>query len=237
VLQAIAGYDAQDECSIDAPVGDYASNIDRGLKGVRVGVANHLRNDTHPAVLAAFENAVKQLESLGAQTKPADTSVFDKYFGIGAIILLSETAAYHKERLAERPQDFGDDVRMRLQAGADSKVVDYIRAMELMREVRRTSDELFLGDVDLLVMPSTISAAPRSDSVSLDDPTAGLSRLTLPTDFTGQPAMSVPCGFTDDGLPIGLMIVGRHWDEALVLRAAHTFEQTTGLTDRHPPVD
>lgn len=237
VLQAIAGHDPQDEWSVDAPVDDYLSTIDGGLKSVRVGVAFHLSGEADPVVLVSFERAVKQLESLGATAKSVDTAIFDIYFAMGAVILLSEAAAFHKERLAEHAEDFGDDVRMRLQTGADSKVVDYIRAMELMREARHTSDERFLGDVDLLVMPSTILPAPRADSVTLNDPTVGLGRLTLPTDFTGQPAMSVPCGFTDDGRPIGLMIVGKHFDEALVLRAAHAFEQASGLSERHPPVD
>ena len=126
---------------------------------------------------------------------------------------------------------------MRLLSGMDQKAPDYIRAMEFIRELRRTCDEIFLRDVDLLVMPTTIIASPRADSVTLDDPTVGLSRLTLPTDSTGQPAMSVPCGFTDDGLPLGLMLVGHHFDEATVLRAAHAFEGAAGLSSRHPPVD
>ncbi len=237
VLQAIAGYDAGDAESANAPVDDYAANIDGGLKGLRIGVAGPARDAWTPDVAKAFENAVKQLEALGATAKPVDTSIFDAYFAAGGAVLLSEAAAYHCERMAQQRQDFGEDVRMRLQAGAETKAVDYIRAAELMREVRRTCDETLLSDVDLLVMPATISPAPRSDSVTLDDPTVGLSRITLPTDFTGQPAMSVLCGFSDDGLPLGLMLVGRHFDEATVLRAAHAFEQAAGLSTRRPPID
>jgi aspartyl-tRNA(Asn)/glutamyl-tRNA(Gln) amidotransferase subunit A len=237
VLQAIAGYDAQDECSVDAPVGDYTSNIDAGLKGVRIGVANLASEAWSSDVSQAFDSAVKQLEGLGAETMAVDTSSFGAYHYVGGVVLLSEAAAYHRERIAQQPQDFGEDVRMRLLSGMDQKAADYIRAMQFMRELRRTCDEMFLRDADLLVMPTTIIAAPRADSVTLDDPTVGLSRLTLPTDSTGQPAMSVPCGFTDSGLPLGLMIVGRHFDEATVLRAAHAFEQAAGVSSRHPPVD
>lgn len=237
VLQAIAGYDAQDECSMDAPVDDYAGNIDGGLKGLRIGVANLASEAWSSDVSQAFESAVQLLEGLGALTKAVDTSSFGAYHYVGGVVLLSEAAAYHRERIAQQPQDFGEDVRMRLLSGMDQKAADYIRATEFMRELRRTCDEMFLRDVDLLVMPTTIIASPRAESVTLDDPTVGLSRLTLPTDSTGQPAMSVPCGFTAGGLPLGLMLVGRYFDEATVLRAAHAYEQTTGFSSRRPPVD
>jgi aspartyl-tRNA(Asn)/glutamyl-tRNA(Gln) amidotransferase subunit A len=237
VLQAIAGYDAQDECSVDAPVDDYSSNIDSGLKGLRIGVANLASEAWSSDVSQAFEGAVKQLEALGAETKPVDTSSFGAYHYVGGVVLLSEAAAYHRERIAQQPQDFGEDVRMRLLSGMDQKAADYIRAMEFMRELRRTCDQMFLRNVDLLVMPTTIIASPRADSVTLDDPTVGLSRLTLPADFTGQPAMSVPCGFTPDGLPLGLMIAGRSFDEATVLRAAYAYEHAAGFSSRRPPVE
>jgi len=237
VLQAIAGYDAEDPTSANVHVDDYAANIEAGLKGLRIGVSSVALDRCTPEVLAAFEGAVKQLEQLGAKITQVDTSVLAGYFGPGAIILLSEAAAVHHGDIAKRPQDFGDDVLMRLKAGTETKAVDYIRAMELLREARRTCDEAFLAGIDLLVMPSTTIPSPRSDSVTLEDPTVGLGRLTLPTDFTGQPAMSVPCGFTNDGLPLGLMLVGRYFDEATVLRAAHAYEQAASLSSRRPPID
>jgi aspartyl-tRNA(Asn)/glutamyl-tRNA(Gln) amidotransferase subunit A len=233
----MAGCDPQEETSADVPVQDYLRDIDSGLKGIRIGVGNYALDDATSDVVRAFEDAVRQLERLGASTKQVDTSVFGSYFGAGGAVLLSEAAAYHRKRIAERPQDFGDDVLMRLQTGAEMKAIDYIRATQLMHEVRRTCDKTFLADVDLLVMPTTMMPAPRIDSVASEDPTLGLSRITLPTDFTGQPAMSAPCGFTDRGLPIGLMIVGRWFDEATVLRAAHAFEGASGASTRRPPVD
>ena len=238
VLSAIAGYDAEDLTSADAPVQDWAAGLDGGLRGMRIGVATDAAlADATPEVVQAFQNAVGVLERLGAKTKQVDLSVLATYFYFGGVILLTEAAAYHKENIEQRPQDYGDDVIMRLRSGLDQKAVDYVRALQFMRDLRRMCDDLLLADVDLLVMPTTIMAAPRIDTVASDDPTLGLSRLTLPFDVTGQPSMSVPCGFTEGGLPLGLMLVGRRFDEATVLRAGHAFEQEAGIASRRPPVD
>jgi aspartyl-tRNA(Asn)/glutamyl-tRNA(Gln) amidotransferase subunit A len=237
VLTAIAGLDAQDPTSADAPVENWAAGLEGGLAGLRIGVGTHGLDEAQPGVTAAFRSAVALLERLGAKTKPVDLAVLTTYFYVGGVILLSEGAAYHKDNIEQRPQDYGDDVRMRLQSGLDQKAVDYIRAMQFMRDLRRTCDDLLLSDIDLLVMPTTIMTAPRIDSVASEDPTLGLSRLTLPFDLTGQPAISIPCAFTDERLPVGLMLVGRRFDEATVLRAAHAFEQAAGVSSRRPPVD
>jgi aspartyl-tRNA(Asn)/glutamyl-tRNA(Gln) amidotransferase subunit A len=241
VLSAIAGRDAEDPTSADAPVEDWAAGLRQaqadGLKGLRVGIGTHELDKAQPEVEKAFRDAVGLLERLGARTKQADTSILGTYFFVGGVILLSEGAAYHKDNMQQRPKDYGDDVRMRIESGLDQKAVDYVRAMQFMRDVRRSCDDLLLSDIDLLVMPTTIMTAPRIDSVASDDPTLGLSRLTLPFDVTGQPAISIPCAFTEEGLPVGLMLVGRRFDEATVLRAAHAFEQAAGLSSRRPPVD
>jgi Asp-tRNA(Asn)/Glu-tRNA(Gln) amidotransferase A subunit family amidase len=91
--------------------------------------------------------------------------------------------------------------------------------------------------VDLLAMPATIAAASPIESATREDPTLGLTRLTAPFDLTGQPACSVPCGFTEEGLPVGLQLVGRLLDERTVLRAAHAFETESGVSRPRPPVD
>jgi aspartyl-tRNA(Asn)/glutamyl-tRNA(Gln) amidotransferase subunit A len=238
VLSAISGYDEEDATSVDAPVEDWGAQIGGGLRGLRIGVATEaLLAGATPEVLQAFQDAVAVIERLGAKTKPVDLSALPAYFFVGGVILLSEAAAYHKENIEQRPQDYGGNVIGRLRSGLDQKAADYIRALQFMRDLRRTCDDLLLADVDLLAMPTTIMPAPRIDTVESEDPTLGLSRLTLPFDVTGQPAISVPCALTDAGLPVGLMLVGRRFDEATVLRAAHAFEQAAGLSDRRPPVD
>ena len=139
--------------------------------------------------------------------------------------------------MEERPQDFGDDVRRRIQLGLDLKAADYVVAARLRDEARRTGDDVLLSEVDLLAMPTTIRTAVTIDSVTTDEPTLGLTRMTAPFDLTGQPAVSVPCGFTEGGLPVGLQLVGRRFDERTVLRAAHAFEAESGVPKPRPPVE
>jgi aspartyl-tRNA(Asn)/glutamyl-tRNA(Gln) amidotransferase subunit A len=240
VLSAIAGRDIEDETSSDEPALDWAAGLRQAqpdLAGLHIGVGTYGLGDTQPAVKTAFEQAVATLLRLGAKTKEVDTSTFSTYFYVGGVVLLSEAAAYHKDNIEKRPQDYGEDVRMRLQSGLDQKAVDYVRAMAYMRELRRTCDDVLLDGLDLLVMPTTIMTAPRIDTVTTEDPTLGLSRLTLPFDVTGQPSMSVPCGFDDAGMPVGLMLAGRRFDEATVFRAASAFERESGLSGRRPPIE
>jgi Asp-tRNA(Asn)/Glu-tRNA(Gln) amidotransferase A subunit family amidase len=111
----------------------------------------------------------------------------------------------------------------------------YIDAVRLMTEVRRTCDDTLLGDADVLALPTTIIPAVPIDEAQKDDPTLGLTRLTGAFNLTGQPAMSVPCGLTPHGLPIGLQLVGRRFDETTVLRVAHAFEVKAGVSMLLPP--
>ena len=139
--------------------------------------------------------------------------------------------------MEQRPQDYGDVVRARIQFGLEQKAADYVRAARARDEARRTADETLFSDVDLLAMPTTLRTAVPIDSVSKDDPTLGLTRLTGPFNLTGQPAISVPCGYTEQGLPVGLQLAGRRFDERTVLRAAHAFETESGVSRPRPPVD
>lgn len=239
LFEAIAGHDPQDERSADAPVEQWSKRLDGGLSGLRVGVATYGLDQAEPEVVAAVSDAIGTLERQGAQVRQIETPMLQDYWVATSVVLLSEAAAYHKDNLEQRPQDFAEDVRMRLQWGLDQKAADYVRAYRTMHEVRRTCDQLLLSDVDLLALPATIRTAVPLESVAQDDPTLGLTRLTAPFDLTGQPAISVPCGLTESasgGLPVGLQLVGRRFDEATVLRAAHAFEQARGPLPR-PPVD
>jgi aspartyl-tRNA(Asn)/glutamyl-tRNA(Gln) amidotransferase subunit A len=181
--------------------------------------------------------AIKLLESLGATVQEIDLPVLQDYWTSAGLIVITEGATFHREDLEKRPQDFGYDVRGRLRAGLEQKAVDYVRAMRLMQHARRTVAQTLHAECDLLAMPATRSAAVTIEGSVSDDPTLGLTRFSSPFNLTGQPAISVPCGFTDGGLPVGLQLIGRPFDEATVLLAAHAFEIENGESQRHPPVD
>ena len=264
VLSAIAGQDADDPSTAAAPVEDWAGALrgavrlgekhdfvpklsplsaaredaPAGLHGLRIGVpANYAYSQTELDVARPVRKAIRTLETLGATVEEIDLPVLQNLWGSAGLITITEGATYHRENLEKRPQDFGADVRMRLEAGLRQKAVDYVRALRLMEYVRRTCDETILSHLDLLALPATRSAAVTIEGSVSDDPTSGLTRFTSPFDLTGQPAISVLCGFTDGGLPVGLQLVGRRFDEATVLLAAHAFEVECGESRRHPPAD
>jgi len=150
-------------------------------------------------------------------------------------IMLPEALAYHKRWLAERPQDYGEDVRARLEMGLLYPAVSYVQAQRFRSLIVEEWRQKVFGRVDLLAVPTTPVPAPSLEANDLQT-TLTLTRFTGPFNLTGLPAISIPCGFTKGGLPIGLQLVGRWWDEATVLRAAHAYQQATDWHTRAPPL-
>lgn len=246
VLAAIAGHDAKDpstslragSSSADVRVDDYAAQIDRGLAGLRIGVPAQAFEQADAEVAAIVRDAIATLERLGAQVREIDLPALQDLWLTASIVLIAEAATYHRANVEQRPQDYGDDVRERIQGGLDLKAVDLVRSYRAMAELRRTCDETVIPpDVDLLALPTAIHAAVKIEEATRQDPTLGLTRLTAQFDVTGQPACSVPCGWTKAGLPVGLQLVGRYFQEGTVLRAAHAFETQSGVPRPHPPLD
>lgn len=229
VLNAIAGFDPQDPGSADEPVDDYTASIGRDLTGIRVGVPrDFFWEGCDDEVVAACEIALDLLQELGATVSTVE-SPWSAAYGRTSI-LLAEAAAYHADSLRERPEDYGETVRSALLAGQALSAVQYLNDQRARRGWISQAVEL-LRTVDVLVSPTTATTAP---SIEAGDPAARLARLTSPYDVLGIPAISVPCGFDADRLPIGLMIGGRHFDEATVCRVAHAYEQATGWSEHRP---
>ena len=238
VLAAIAGPDPKDPSTADEPLDAWAAGLEGGLAGLRIGVPTAYAFElTEPDVAAVVHDAITTLERLGAEVQQLDLPILEEYWTSAGLVLVSEAAAYHQANMEQRPQDYGETQRRRIQLGLEQKAADYVRAARLRDEARRTCDQLLLSEVALLALPTTVRAAMPIESVAQDDPTLGLTRLTAPFNLTGQPACSVPCGFTEGGLPVGLQLVGRRFDERTVLRAAHAFETESGVSRSRPPVD
>jgi Asp-tRNA(Asn)/Glu-tRNA(Gln) amidotransferase A subunit family amidase len=148
----------------------------------------------------------------------------------------AEGAAYHREYLATRAKDYGVDVLQRLQEGAAVSMFEYARWKRRQVELTRAL-ELYFGDMDLLVTPTTRIAAPRfDDAEGAVGMAQHLTAFTVPFNLTGFPAISIPGGFTREGLPIGIQFIALPWHEALLLQVAHQYQLVTDWHTRQPHV-
>jgi aspartyl-tRNA(Asn)/glutamyl-tRNA(Gln) amidotransferase subunit A len=236
LLQAIAGYDAKDLASAKADVPNFSSGLSQGIKGMRVGVPRADWFDENlgvePGAEGLFNQALKTLEELGAAIIEIDGKPFSLARKANQTILVCEAYAYHEKGLQEAPQKFGSSVRRRLLEGAFLSAADYITAQRARAVINEQICSNF-SRVDVFATPS----APRPpDSFEGLDPNEQNLRpnFTNPFNLTGLPAISVPCGFTDGKLPIGLQIAAPSFEESTVLRVAYAYEQATGWHKQRP---
>ena len=242
MLQAIAGHDPRDPLSAPVPVPDFTRDLDAGIRGLRLGVPRgYFFEDIDPDVGRAVETALEVLRGLGAELIDLKFPYTAQIGPIGWTIVMAEGAAVHEENLRRHPERFGDDIRTLIELGALRSALDYIQAQRARALLRGAAEALF-DRVDALITPTApVTATPiGARSVVLNGTRRDLAlvqaKCSLPFDLTGQPAISVPCGFDQNGLPIGLQIAGRCFDEVTVLRVAHAYEQATDWHTRHPEV-
>jgi aspartyl-tRNA(Asn)/glutamyl-tRNA(Gln) amidotransferase subunit A len=234
LLGAIAGYDAEDPVSIPMPGADYRAGLGEDIRGWRVAYAvdEHF-SKAEASVLAGVSAAIRVFKDLGALVTPVDFSAGRTARWASGRMLLADAARVHQSRMEEHPDGYGEDVLERLTIGAGFSVLDYVEARRIQTELRRKF-ERFFDSYDVLVTPTTPVVAPLragSDAVTW----AGqLTRFTSPFNLTGLPALSLPCGFTPEGLPIGMQIVSRPWNERGVFQAAAAYEKTARWTEIHP---
>ena len=236
LLGQIAGYDPADPASVDTPVGDYLSQLEGGVRGWRVALASgEFYAAAEPEVLAAVRQAAGQFEKLGAQVTSVELPEARRAAQANGLMTPSDGAAYHRERMQAHPENFGADVLRRLQTGAAYTSSEYALARRTQSELRRRYEQFF-AEYDLLLSPTTPVAAPPIEGPDAVEQARRLTRFTAPFNLTGLPAISLPCGFTSEGLPIGLQIVSRPWNEAGLLRAAYAYEQATDWHLRRPSI-
>ena len=235
VFEAIAGYDPACEMSVDVPVESWLSVRARGVSGLRVGVPNAFFFDgIDREVEAAVRRLIATLGDLGMSVHGVDLP------GVGAVhaqmtnVLLCDAAAYHRDRLEQAPERFGSDVLERMMIGYHTSGIDHASGIIAQRHWRRQVEGLF-DQLDLIVTPSVGFAAPKvSESAQMIEATRGLTRLTFPWSFAQVPALSLPCGFTKAGLPIGAQLVGRHFGEAVLLAVADAVQEVTDVHLQRP---
>ena len=240
MLRVMAGYDPADPSTSVLPVPDYLAALTGDIKGLRVGVLRHFFLDgAAPAVRNAVEAAVKTLAAAGAVVDEVKLERVSLATAGSLAVVAAEALAYHAERLRTRAGEYDPDVARRLRVSAFIGGVHYVRAQQVRALVREEVDAA-LARRDVLLAPATPIVAPALDErqVTVGDGTAdvrsALLRFTRPFSFSGHPACTLPCGFTQGGLPVGMQLVGRPFDEATVLRAADAFQRLTGFHERRP---
>jgi aspartyl-tRNA(Asn)/glutamyl-tRNA(Gln) amidotransferase subunit A len=227
VLQAIAGYDSSDFTSADVPVADYLGGLRGSVKSVRVGVPRgYFFDELDAEVASAVEHALQTMAGLGAEIREVKLDVPSD-----RTLQAAESYAYHAENVARSPELYQAETVRRIRSGEKVSAAEYIQRRRELEEGRRSIRAVF-AEVDVLVTPTMPMAAPaiadlKANPDALRPAELRLLRNTRPFNVCGLPAISVPCGFTQSGLPMGLQIAGAHWREDLVLRVAHAYERAT----------
>ena len=260
VYQVIAGFDPEDEFSVDRPLDeirlskslhqsrDPSASLRAGREGagqdgpVRIGIPeNYFFDCVQPQVETLVRKAASVLEHLGAVLVPVRIERMDELTQVSIASLYAEAYAVHKNHLETRPDDLSEQVRRQIEQGSSISLADYFTAQRARHSLRHQLERL-LEQVDVILTPATAHVAfpIGTTKVSIcgkeEDARPATTRLTRCFNATGHPALSVCCGFSSEGLPIGLQIVGRLWDEATVLHAGYAYEQATDWHTRRPPV-
>jgi aspartyl-tRNA(Asn)/glutamyl-tRNA(Gln) amidotransferase subunit A len=240
MLRAMAGYDAADATTSVLPVPDYVAALDGDVKGLRIGMLRDCFVDSAaPEVRAAVERAAGMFTRAGAVVDEVSLPLSPHVAAASFAIVASEALAYHADNLRTRAAEYQADVRERLMMGVVVSGLHYVRAQQVRALVRAEVDGA-LARRDVLLAPSTPIVATligeRQTLIGdvLADVRASLIRYTRPFNVSGHPACSLPCGFTGSGLPIGMQLVGRPFDEATVLRAADAFQRLSDFHTRRP---
>jgi aspartyl-tRNA(Asn)/glutamyl-tRNA(Gln) amidotransferase subunit A len=237
MLKAMEGYDRRDPSSVDLTGTDYEADLGgTAVRGLRVGLPRrYFYEDLDPQVEAVTLAAHSVLTGLGAVLSDVEIETAND---VSIPVLQAEAYAFHEPMVAESSDRYDPQTLRRIRAGAEIATASYIRARRRMEEVRRASGEIF-EKVDVLVTPTTrvppFTIAELQVSDNLRSLELRMLQNTRPWNALGLPVVSIPCGLTERGLPLGLQIAGPPGGEARVLSVARAFEQATGLEHKSPP--
>lgn len=259
LLESIAGHDPMDSTSANVEVPSYTEALNGDVKGLKIGVPKeYLAEGVAPEVKEAVQRALQQYEELGATWEevslPHSKYALSTYYLISSSEASANLARFDGVRYGKRAEDvesmlemykrsrsegFGDEVKRRIMLGTfalSSGYYDayYKKAQQVRTLIKKDFEKVF-KDYDVIIGPTTPTPAFKVGD-KVDDPMTMYANdiLTIPVSLAGVPGISVPCGFSQDGLPIGLQIIGKHFDEATVYRAAHAYEQKTDFHKQRP---
>jgi len=240
LLGLMAGADPEDPTASTLPVPDYMAATRGSLKGLKIGVPTAFYvDDLDSEVARVLDETMATLKKEGAEIVKVELPDQRQLTAACQLVLATEAAALHKRWMIERPQDYGAQVLMRLQNGLAIPAVTYLEAMRW----RGPALAAFLAAVagtDAMLVPvapipaATIAESDVGNSLNAEAVIQRITRFTRPINYLGLPALSIPCGFTKNGLPVGLQLVGRSFDEAMLLRIGAAFQRATDYHQRVP---
>ena len=240
LMELIAGYDPGDSHCRNVEVPRYTDALTGNIKGVQVGIpVNYFYDQISPSMDQAIRAAIRQLENLGAEIVGIEMPGMPIHRACWFHIATPEAYSYHEFNLQKHADLYGADVRGRLEAARVLLSIDYVRAQRARTLIREQFNALF-DAVDVIVTPTVPIPAPRIEDVHKpwgngpETASASLTRFTRFFNVAGVPTISIPCGFSPDGLPLGMQIAGKAFDEFTVLRVAHAYEQSARWFERRP---
>lgn len=237
--QVIAGHDPLDPGSVRRPVPDLAAGLGRGVAGLRIAHSpGWFRDDpvTSPEVTAAIERVLAGLGERGAVVEEVELPPYRLFNACGRVIMAAEAYTIHEADLKRRPASYGRYTYQRIAPAAGLSAADLVQAFRLRQELADAVQRTVFDRYDVLVTATGLAPAPRLDAFPADwPPPRDLTAMqTIPFNVTGHPALAVPTGLSTTGLPLGMQIAGRPFDEATVLRVGETVEEITGHPGRRP---
>jgi aspartyl-tRNA(Asn)/glutamyl-tRNA(Gln) amidotransferase subunit A len=243
MFSAIAGHDPKDASTSRAPVADYTEGLNRGIKGLRIGVVpSYFFHHLQPPVRDAVKGGLKTLEGLGAEV--VDVNIENIHGNISAQLTIeaAEPSTYHQRWLREQPDNYGADVRSLLEIGEMLLATHYLQAQRYRTLLRQEFLEAF-KKVDVFICPTLPFTATKVGAMKVviengveEDMLSAIMQFTGVPSLTGLPSLNVPCGFDHDGLPVGMQIIGRPFDEASLFRIGAAFQSATDFHIRAPDI-
>jgi aspartyl-tRNA(Asn)/glutamyl-tRNA(Gln) amidotransferase subunit A len=241
MFNAIAGHDPKDASTSRAPIVDYTEALNRGVKGLRIGVVpGYFFHHLQPPVRDAVKGGLKTLEGLGAEV--VDVNIENIHGNISAQLTIeaAEPSTYHQRWLRQQPENYGADVRSLLEIGEMLLATHYLQAQRYRTLLRREFLEAF-KKVDVFICPTLPFTATKVGAMKVviengveEDMLSAIMQFTGVPSLTGLPSLNVPCGFDHDGLPVGMQIIGQPFDEALLFRIGAAFQSATDFHKRAP---
>ena len=242
LLEAIAGMDPRDSTSSERPVPRYQSALSNDFKRMKVGVlGKYLEECLDQEVRRRVETAVEVIRGLGVPVSEISIPKIEHSAPVANMLIACEATSIHEKWLKERREDYQPSVRTRLEVGYFYSANHYVKALRLREWFRREFDRVFKS-VDVLLSPTCPILPFKIGQETIDvggrktDPRPFIANFVRIYNLLGLPALSVPCGFSSSGLPIGLQIAGRPFDEETVLKLAYAYEQAQPWKDRLPNI-